>query len=265
MNISPSALALVSSWTYILDSFNDGTEAQTVGDASAFELYGMAYRQQGNAFTFAINSNLPVNQPYNQPNTALNGSINYGDLLLNFSDSSQFDQADSLYGIRFDAANDTGLALGLYRDVMAQSLSLVNDGYESFAAYGDRVRELGGEPSLGGLALEPYFDPTAAPPTHIKTGELVSELQEASEADLVDLAFTDQGAMGQYTFGFTVDASALPVGDFIAHLLTECANDGIAFAASITDPQAVPGFSGLGSLLAIAAMGGWLRRRGGKH
>ncbi|NJM57554.1 MAG: hypothetical protein HC857_09120 [Synechococcales cyanobacterium RU_4_20] len=259
--VATPALAPVTPWTYVLDSFNDGTEAQGVGNASAFELYSIAYRQQGNAFNVAINSNLSVNRPYPRPNTALNGSINYGDLLLNFSDADRFGASDALYGIRFDGANDTTLGPGLYRQVTVQSLAQVNDGYGSFAQYGDRVRSLGGTPSWGGLELEPYFDPAAAPPTHLQSGQFLGELRFLDDAELAELKFAEQGAIGQYTFGFSVDASLLPAGDFIAHLLTECANDGIAFAAQITDPQAVPDGSGARSLAPMAILAGLLLQR----
>lgn len=266
-----TAAPLTADWTYTLDSFNDGTEAQTVGDASTFEIYGMAYRQQGRTLTFALNSNLAVNQLYERPNTALNNSINYGDLLLNFSSESSFSaaSADSLYGIRFDAANDTALSLGLYGNVTPQSLASVNDGYASFALYDEAVQTLGGEPSMGGIEQTPYFDPAEAPPTHIASGNYLGAVQLLDAAALSGLSFADWGAVGQHTFGFSIDAGLLPAKEFIAHLLTECANDGIAFASEIAmpvvqvpePPQSIPDRSSAMPILGASLGLGWILRR----
>jgi hypothetical protein len=51
----------------------------------------------------------------------------------------------------------------------------------------------------------------------------------------VGLDFGQYGAVGDYTFGFSFDRSLLPEdgGDFIAHLVAECINDGMALLGQL--------------------------------
>jgi uncharacterized coiled-coil DUF342 family protein len=100
-------------WNYSIDSFNDGTGGSLAngsgfhsGDNSRFEMYGMAFRETKDRVYFAINSNLSIGG--DTYGNALNGKISYGDLLLDFSNKGNFNQANgNLYGVRFDAENDT--------------------------------------------------------------------------------------------------------------------------------------------------------------
>jgi hypothetical protein len=49
------------------------------------------------------------------------------------------------------------------------------------------------------------------------------------------LNFEQHGASGDHTFGFSFDRSLLPDegGDFIAHLVAECLNDGMALIGKL--------------------------------
>jgi hypothetical protein len=269
MGMAPAqAGTLHNGWTYSIDSFNDGTEGNVVGKNSKFEFYGMAYRQVGKNIEFAINSNLDWDQAYKYSG-AKNGSIGYGDLMLNFGDQTSFkagETANKMYGVRFDADNDSRVngqngGLGLYSNVKTESLTTVNAGYSSVAQHKQYVTGYGGVDSYGDLAQSTtYFGAqTAAAQTHIKTGTLQQSLSGiTTNFANTGLDFGHFKAIGTKTFGFTLDASKMPTGKFMASLFAECGNDGIALMGEIKDLKAAPtkvpeGSSGAG-VMAIGAM-----------
>jgi hypothetical protein len=148
---------LHNNWNYSIDSFNDGTEGGIIGDNSKFEFYGMAFKATADKVYFAFNSNL--SKAGYDLDYAQNGRINYGDLFLNFKDVSSFNNANgSLFGIRFDDRNDTGLSLGLYDQVTATSLTTVNSGYTSLNHHDSTVDNyLKGSSSYGDLAADTTY------------------------------------------------------------------------------------------------------------
>lgn len=259
----------VGGWNYTIDSFNDGTEwdAQNkrlvVGQNSDFEFFGMAFRVLEDRVVFAINSNLSLNG-YDL-NGARNNKISYGDLVLNFTNTASFNAAQSnLFAIRFDSTNDTNVRvvtetrtidskgnvkvtkttqtspLGLYGGVTTTSLTSVNSGFSSHQQHATEVAKVGGSASLGDLAANnSYFGYNTAAQTNMKSGTYLGGINMLASADLMRLGlnFGQFNATGNYTFGFSIDRSLLPVGDFIASLFAECGNDGIVMAGSTAVPE----------------------------
>jgi hypothetical protein len=254
-------------WTYSIDSFNDGTEGRIIGDNSTFEYYGMAFRETSDRMFFAFNSNLAFNAENPSENGhayshAQDGRINYGDLFLNFS-GNNFNTANAnrdLYGIRFDATNDSGVSqLGLYSNVSAVSRTSVNAGYGSLNAHTNAVRSYGGTASYGDLAANTsYFQNNQSARTNIGSGTFVSALEFMSDSDFNDLDFGSFGAVGDYTFGFSVARADVERGSFLANFFAECGNDGVAL-----EGESVPEPSLLGGLMlaGMLAGGSTLRRR----
>jgi len=256
-------------WNYAIDSFNDGTEwdAQNkrliVGQNSHFEFFGMAFRVLEDRIVFAINSNLSLNG-YDL-NGARNNKISYGDLVLNFTNTASFDAAQTnLFAIRFDSTNDTNVSvvtetqtidsrgrvrttrttqispLGLYGGVTTTSLTSVNSGFRSHQHHATEVAKVGGFASLGDLAANnSYFGYNTAAQTNMKSGTYLGGINMLAASDLTGLGlnFGHFNATGNHTFGFSVDRSLLPVGDFIASLFAECGNDGIVMAGSTAVPE----------------------------
>ncbi|MGD1850533.1 MAG: XDD3 family exosortase-dependent surface protein, partial [Cyanophyceae cyanobacterium] len=113
-------------WTYFQDSANDGT-----GGNGIFEMYGMAYKQNGNTLSFAINSAMGIEGNY--WNGAADNNVGYGDLMLNFGGTK--------YGVRFSDSNDSGVAeTGLYSDITTMDVTSTNSGWKSAKAYESYVR-----------------------------------------------------------------------------------------------------------------------------
>jgi len=254
---------LHNNWTYSIDSFRDGTEGNVIGDKSKFEFYGMAFQETADRVYFAINSNLSLNG-YAQSGTT-NGKISYGDLFLNFSNTNSFNQANgSLYAIRFDATNDTGVSLGLYGDVSAKSVTTLNSGYSSTNQHTQTVANLGGSASYGDLAANTsYFNGKQAAATSISSGTFlgaISSMMSQTDLSTMGLDFSHFGAIGTQTFGFSIDKSLLPNGEFLASLFAECGNDGMVLSG---DLKGVPEPSAIVGLVTVAGLvaGSRLRRR----
>jgi hypothetical protein len=268
LGMAPMLMAstLYGGWNYAIDSFNDGIESNQIGPTSAFEFSGVAYRQVGERLEFAFNSNLDWDQAFPSAG-ARNNNIAYGDFFLNFQ-GSNFTAANatsSLYAVHFDADNDTRMGgqppvLGLYRNVQAEGLTLVNNGFATLNAYEQKIRQLGGSPNYGDLpAGTDYFTLNAGALTHMKSGELVSPI--AVQTTFAGLDFGHFGATGAHTFGFSLDSRSLPVGSFIANVFAECSNDGIAIAGRVVEPKEADEPTGWVAMV-IGAIGLGLRRRG---
>lgn len=264
-------------WTYSIDSFKDGTEANVIGEKSDFEFYGMAFTQTRDMVYFAINSNLSPDGYAS--NGTLNGKISYGDLLLNFTNLSSFNQANgSLYGVRFDDQNDTRFvtgsgknqktvdpSVGLYQNVKAASVTTKNSGYGSLQQHTNTVNnKLKGSASYGDMAANTsYFDNSKAAFTSMAAGSFLGAIEEVADFSKLGLDFGHFQAKGAYTFGFSVDKKYLPTGKFIASLFAECGNDGMVLMGELKDvpePSMMIGLATIGLLTA----GGFNRRRTAK-
>lgn len=276
-------------WDYSIDSAQDGTQWNSatkkliIGDNSAFEFYGMASKQTDTHLVFAFSSNLSLNG-YSD-NNAQNKKISYGDFFLNFTDTNSFDNANGqLFGVRFDLGNDTRFTrtvttvdsrgrtrtstvteaptAGLYGNVTATSLTTKNSGYKSMDEHTAKVSSLGGSASYGDLAANTtYFNGGSAAPTNMKSGDLLGAIQMLTSSDLngMGLNFGGVNAQGDYTFGFSIEKSLLPVGNFVASLFAECGNDGMVMAGSTS--TAVPEPTTIAGTLIAGAIGASRMRR----
>jgi hypothetical protein len=248
------APAQAQSWTYTLDSFNDGQQGSSptgpiVGANSAFEMYGLALKQTADEVFIAINSNLDL-AGYSS-GRATDGNIGYGDLFLNFTGSSKFADAEgdsNLFGIRFAGTNDSGVAeTGVYSNVTSKDVTADNAGFESLNQYKSQIDARGGSPSFADMdwtgstadgEYTNYFGPTDQKrqfATSIDSGTKVGDVTSLTPTELSTLSFGGFGAVGNHTFGFKFDRSLLPEdgGDFVAHLVAECVNDGLVMLGSL--------------------------------
>lgn len=256
---------------YTPDSFTDGVSGWIVGGPnSTFELYGIGYTQIDSTLYVGLNTNLPIG---GSPNSQVQGgTVTWGDMFFNFS-TQPFAiavETDQVYGVRFDAHNDSSMPhLGLYQVQQTGSVTSDNSGFDALAQYQSVVTSAGGTPSLGAIPLDgSYLSASTLPQNVIAQGSLlagqVSFIDDFSTVGLPsDFGFsTGLPQTGRYTYGFSVETGALPKGDFIAHLLAECANDAIAFRGTIapttisSDAESVPEPSTALTLLSITTLYG---------
>lgn len=240
-------------WNYTKDSFTDSTAYDLVTRQSqvggtSFEIYGLAFRQDGDKITVALNANLDIrgwNDSQNgniakQVGGVNNGlrNIGYGDLIFNFSGKAKFSDAKSseLFGIHFGQGNDSGVTTaGLYKDITVESVTTKNSGWGSFTSYNDYVKNHGGVAGLGDVAANSsYFDQSTGAPNSIKSGTLVTnsnfQMLNASALGALGLNFNQglgSNSLGSQTFGFSFNKTKDMTGNFMASLFAECGNDGI--------------------------------------
>jgi hypothetical protein len=242
-----AAPAYANDWDYAIDSPDDGYELGTIGEESLFEFYGMAIKSTADQVFVAINSNLPWRGDYTHGGGA--NHVGYGDLFLNFSGKNFADaEADGdLFGIRFTSHNDTNenLSLGVYKNVTSEDLTGSNFGFSSIKSHRDDVKDEGGSANFADLnwrgtggGYTNYFGVVRAEETFatsIASGERIGGIQRLSQEQIDSLNFEQHGASGDHTFGFSFDRSLLPDegGDFIAHLVAECLNDGMALIGKL--------------------------------
>lgn len=256
-----AAPAYANGWDYSIDSFNDGQQGSSpsgaiVGADSVFEFYGMALKATADTVYVAINSNLSL-EGYSS-GRATNGNIGYGDLFLNFTGSDKFADAEgdsNLFGIRFAGTNDSGVDVGVYSGVTSKDDTADNAGFKSLREHKKQINERGGTPSLGDLDWDGtgnnYTEYFGRPnqkrqfPTSIASGNRLGNVTLLTAQDLAakDLDFASayaaegltEDSNKDHTFGFSFDRSLLPEtgGDFIAHLVAECLNDGLALIGHI--------------------------------
>ena len=237
-------------WNYTLDSFNDSMQGNNVG-GTVYEIHGMAMKEVENRVFFAVNGNLPLAGTGSR--YADDGHIGWGDLILNFTDLGSLNNANgSLFAVKFVDDNDSGApALGLYSNVGVKSVSAENGLLlNTLGDYNNHIRNNGGFPQHGDLPADtPYFNQGERIRNVIDFGAQIGEVAMLNATELADLDFGSIGAGGPQTFGFSIDRSLLPVGEFIAHLAPDCGNDIIAMHGETTptpEPASLVGLATVG-------------------
>jgi hypothetical protein len=255
-----NAGSLTGGWNYAIDSFHDGVTDGNVNQG-AFEFYGMAIKQDAQNIYVALNTNLGLNGKASS--SAGNGLIGYGDLLFNFTNNNLVtaNNNNSLFAIRFDDKNDASVSsTGVYSNVQAKSVTGSNNGFSSLSSHTSHVNSRGGSASMGDLAEnDAYFGNSTV--NVIKSGTKVGDIKYLTVNDFseLNLNFGQFGATGSQTIGFSFDRSLLPTGDYLAQLLAECANDGMAIKGQFKDSQDVP--EPITGLILAAGLGGAAMRK----
>jgi hypothetical protein len=262
-----NAGTLHNGWNYAIDSFNDGAEGNIIGVNSAYEMYGMAVKEdtQSNSIFVAINANLPITG--DNYSGAADGHIGWGDLIFNFSGQNlqTANASGNLFGIRFTENSDSGVSsVGVYDNVTLQNVTSTNSGFKNLTDHRNKVNNLGGSASMGDLAYNDSYFAGQITGTHtvlnsIQTGNWVGGINLINDFTGLGLDFGNFSATGTHTFGFSFDKSLMPVGEFVAHLFAECANDGMALVGELA-VASVPGDGDVSvpepsSMLGLLALG----------
>lgn len=260
-----------SDWIYVNDSARDGTDGSLdgVGRSSAFEFFGMAFKEVGNEVFIGINSNLDITGQY-RSNVSDDQNIGYGDLFFNFTSGTLHEASaqQQLFGIRFAGTNDSGVSeTGVYSNVTGMNVTSINNGWSKFNDYKNWVSNTAkdkltdgsgkvintgakGEVGFGDLTVDEANDylnkkngqlvtGNHKALTSIKSGTKIGDISMLTELELETLAFaTDNNP--EYskakTFGFKFDRNLLPDGDALISLLAECINDGMAMKVKFEPP-----------------------------
>jgi hypothetical protein len=259
-----NAGTLKGGWNYAIDSFHDGVTGGLVNQ-STFEFYGIAIKEDAEKIYVALNTNLSLNGKASS--NAGNGFIGYGDLLFNFSGNNlkKANNQRSLFAIRFDDMNDSNAnSTGVYSNVKAKSVTTSNSGFGTLNSHANKVNNNGGSADMADLAQnDNYFKDKTF--NVIESGTKVGDIDYLTVSDFneLNLDFGQFDAVGSQTIGFGFDKSLLPTGDYLAHLLAECANDGMAITGQFTGnpggsedvPEPITG------LIAAAGLGGAALRK----
>lgn len=245
---TPAQAFSLGGWDYAIGAFDNGM------GGSIFEVHGIAIQQTGDRMVVALNANMPLTGT-DDPVTP----VSWGDLFFNFTHLDNFNAANGqLWGIRFSPVSDSLVEVGVYRDVTARNVTAFNTGFSNLWQYSMTV---GGNHQWGDLpAYDPnpsYFDGQETGEwtilNSIATGTRVGDIQLLDATSLGGLDFGYFGATGSETIAFSFVRPQGFVGNFIASLMLECANDGIVIrSAAVPEPTLILGFGlaalGLGAL-----------------
>jgi hypothetical protein len=274
LTIASIAPAQAYSWTYGIDSFNDGYNSGVVGTNSAFEFYGMAVAEDANSILFALNANLDLTG--NASTRATDGHVGWGDLFLNFT-GQNYDPAinsGNMLAIHFAGTNsDSGeQANGLYKVNTAQGVASTNSGFDTLQAHKDRVGAA--NEAVGNVAdYQSYFAMNSTLKNVMLDGDKLGDISFLDAATIASsgLDFASKGAVGSKTIAFSFSKANLPgglSGDLIATIFAECNNDGMGLVAKVSptpaptpNPTDVPEPASVLGLLTIAGSAFGLRRR----
>lgn len=261
LTVSHAAYAgtLHNGWDYSIDSFTDGS------GGSAYEIKGLATKETQEHIYISISGGSSLaGTDYRH---AADGNVGWGDLLFNFTGDAINSANGSLFGVRFAESNDAGVSqVGVFKDVSAQAVALDNAGYKHLKQYYRYGWER--QDTMGDLATKQeaydYMGKTEPLLNSIGDGTYIGDIDFLSNQEAMDegVDFDHFDASGDNTHTFRFDRSLLPAGDFVATLLMECANDGIALLSSFDNRESkdVPEPSMVISLFAAAFAGSKLRR-----
>ena len=264
-----TAAEFSNGWYYVQDSLNDGSNYWGIGTAHSsnelrFEINSLAVKVEASTMTVAINSHTPLGGIVSASscgytvNPSGSNPITFGDLFLNFSGQS-FNTAMSsgnLFGVRFDQHNESGVALGVYSNVQAKSVTSTNNGYSSLNQYNQAVSAAGKTVSMGDINSQDnsYFTTSDPIKAVINSGtQLSNTISILSSLSGLGLDSSLFGTPTNEAFAFSFSTTGLPTGDdFLAHLFYECGNDGLGMAINAQD---VPEPFGLVSVATLGLIG----------
>ncbi len=248
-------------WNYSIDAFDDAS------GGSPYEIKGLAMKETQDHVYVSISGGSPLTGKSH--GGAADGNVGWGDLFFNFTGNDINTANGSLFGVRFAETNDAGVdQVGVFSDVTAQAVALSNVGYRHLKKY---YRSYERQNTMGDLATKQeaydYMGETAPVLNSIADGTLIGGIDFLSKQDAATegLDFEHFDAVGNDTHTFRFNRSLLPGGEFIATLLMECANDGIALISNLKpqneNPQDVPEPSAVLSFGAVALLASRKLRR----
>jgi len=266
-------------WNYTVDSFRDGSGGEK------YNIRGLAIKETDERIFVGFTGGTKREAG---STSAVYDNIGWADMFFNFTPENNFtdliedygaydknqkvyevkdEYKDSLLAIKF-APHDQGGELGLYSVNSLKGITKENRGYATMDAYKGYLNKGDGR-AMGDLATKndvyDYFGQNQRILNVVEDGEKLADiaLLEASDLAAEGLDFNDffSGSQGDYTFGFSLEKDALEgylpggMSEFMAHIVLECANDGIALAGTFEMPEendeAVPEPSALLGLSAI--------------
>ncbi|MBL1177734.1 PEP-CTERM sorting domain-containing protein [Pantanalinema sp. GBBB05] len=236
MSQEAHAFSLSSDWSYSNDALGDGSGGST------YDIRGIAMRLVGDELHVALNSNLAITGTSHS--SAADGNIGWGDLFFNFTGKSFNEAQGSLFGVRFAGTNDSAVAVGVYSDVRATSVTSSNYGYSSLNQYYnagfDRANTMGSEGLTTQLDVLNYFGGSGPINNTIGSGNRIGDVTMLSASLLSGLNFGSNA--GSQTFGFSINRNLLPSGSFLSNVFLECGNDGVAIQSeAVPEPATMAG------------------------
>lgn len=243
-------------WNYSIDAVGDAA------GGSAYDIKGLAIKETAEDIYVSVSANFPLAGINN--NDAAGGNVGWGDLFLDFG-SSTFNDAsanNSLFAVKFATGTDSGVSqTGVYGGVSAKSVGPQNVGYDTLKNYykkHDKENAFGTDFSTKESMYSYYAGNTTGENTLIKnaidTGDRLGSIDfvDAQAATAAGLDFAHFNATGTEQITFKFDRALLPTNAaYVAHLLEECANDGIALSGDFQDvpePGAIAGLALFGLL-----------------
>ena len=263
---SAQAGQLYQGWNYGIDAFSDGSGGST------YEIKGLAIKETSEDIYVSISANLPLAGVGNAYATDRN--IGWGDLFFDFGGST-FNQANgSLFAVNFATGTDSGASqTGVYSNVTAKSVGLNNQGYGTLQNYygagWERENTFGTDFATKESIYSYYAGNTTGADTTLNnvigSGTRLGDISflNHKQAAAEGLNFDNFGAVGQEQITFKFNRALLPTEAYIANLLLECGNDGVALSGSLTDrsAQEVPEPGAIASLVLFGLLGTRLRRQ----
>jgi len=202
--ISQPNKADANGWQYVLD----GGLADYAG--AQFQIYGMAYRETNDDIWVVINSDLPFDTDF-PDESALNGSVAYGDMFLNLSGMDFVDamNAGKLFAIRFDSKNDASVPLGVYKSVIAANVSTANDGPGGRQGYENHIYAFQGVPGYGDFQKDMTYFPLSEGYNVISSGQFLGAVTLLTPASLISEGYDINHFAGSQTVAFKFKKSLI--------------------------------------------------------